>query len=255
MSRATRLFFRSFLIQALWNPRDFQGSGLGWALGEKPASFNGHPYLSGVALGALSRLREMAGGENGGDLDTRFREALRAPLGALGDALVWAGLLPVSVLGASLLILLGLPPALALGMLLLGYNAVHLGLRAWGVRTGLTHGLGVAGALGAAGLQRSAQHLRRAGVFLAGGVAGVVVVAFGQAAGPGVAEARALPPELLRAAFSVPALAALALIILGSARILSSAQLRQRIRILPLGWALVLLWGSWALSTFTSKGV
>jgi PTS system mannose-specific IID component len=254
MSRATRLFVRSFLIQALWNPRDFQGSGLGWALGETPSSFNGHPYLSGVALGALSRLRELDGGENGGDLDTRFREALRAPLGSLGDALVWVGLLPASVLAACLLILLGLPPALVLGMLLLGYNAVHLGLRAWGLRVGLTHGLGVAGALGAAGLQQAAQHLRRTGVFLAGGITGVVLVAFGQVVGGGFPDFRPVSPELLAVAFSIPPLVALGLLILGGIRNVASARIRHSIRILPLGWALVLLWGAWAFFILKPKG-
>jgi PTS system mannose-specific IID component len=248
MTLARRLFIRSFLIQALWNPRDFQGSGVGWALRETPGSFNGHPYLSGVALGALARLRETPGGENGGDLDTRFREALRAPLGALGDALVWVGLLPFSLLTASLLLLLGLPPIPVLMALLVGYNGVHLGLRAWGVRVGLRHGMGVGVALGAGGIHDWAQRLRRGGVVLAGAVTGVLLFRLVQYGGHGLEVGAPIPAELLILFLAVPACLAVGLLVFGGPRACSSPRLRQRIRIFPLGWTLLILWGLFALS-------
>lgn len=250
MIRSRRLFLRSLLIQALWNPRDFQGSGLAWALGEKPGVYNGHPYLSGVALGALTRLRSMEGGENGGSLDTRFREALRAPLGALGDALVWVGLRPLLLLAAVLFLLLGARPAVVLSALFLGYNGVHLALRSWGVRIGLTHGLGVAHALGSGGLHQWASRLQRGSVLFAGGVMGVLITGFALDAGA----LSAFQGSNWVALSVLPALGGLALLLAGDGRWLGSPRFRKHLRFLPLAWVLLILWGLTLLSLFQPSG-
>ena len=57
--------------------------------------FNAHPYLTSLALGAISRLE--ADGEDPEEI-RRFKVAIRGPLGGLGDTLVWAGWLPATSL-------------------------------------------------------------------------------------------------------------------------------------------------------------
>jgi mannose PTS system EIID component len=185
-----RLFLRSFLIQASWNPRDLLGTGVAWALGsalapseakeegEAPAEtegewiarwsapFNAHPFLAGLALGALVRMSQDGVPE---ETQHRFRAAIRSPLGALGDGLIWAGWLPVVALLAGCGVLLGGGPVLPLALFLGLFNVVHLPLRIWGVRAGLRGGMGVSAALRALDLAAWSARAQT----LAGGLAGV----------------------------------------------------------------------------------
>jgi mannose PTS system EIID component len=176
----------------MWNPRDLQGSGMAWILGDRPEGgpgaaaggragvpphlepFNSHPYLAGVALGALAR--ERAEGRLPPEAEARFRAALRAPLGALGDALVWAGWVPFLVLAALGLLVLGAPALPVVGGFLLAHNVLHLALRRWGVQVGLRHGAGVGAALEASSLRRAGDRFREGVVFLAGFVAALAAV-------------------------------------------------------------------------------
>jgi PTS system mannose-specific IID component len=150
------VFMRSFAIQGSWNYRTLQGSGFAFAL--LPALrhihqndperlcaavqrhahiFNAHPYLAGVALGAVARLE--ADGEDPLVIE-RLKNALRSALGALGDRVVWAGWRPACLLMA-LAVLLATGSAVAAVLLfLLVYNAGHLALRWWGFRIGITYG-------------------------------------------------------------------------------------------------------------------
>jgi mannose/fructose/N-acetylgalactosamine-specific phosphotransferase system component IID len=178
------LFLRSFLVQGAWNPRDLQGTGMAWILGETfpdgegPEPFNAHPYLSGVALGAISRARRDEALSR--EALSRFRAALRAPLGALGDGLVWAGWLPALLLLAICLLAVGLPLGLPAGWgvagFLLVHNVLHLGLRRWGLDLGLDHGTHVGGALARSPLRSLGDRARQLAVVLAGAVAGAVAV-------------------------------------------------------------------------------
>jgi mannose PTS system EIID component len=187
--RPGRLFLRSFLIQGSWNPRDLLGTGVAWALGpwlrradpgEEGAElarqgepFNAHPFLAGLALGALVRMEEDGVPR---DAQRRFREAVRGPLGALGDSLIWAGWLPSSLLLTGAALLLGLPPLLAVVLFLLLFNAVHLPLRVWAIRVGMRAGIGVGAVLQAARLGLWGERSRALGVFLSGLVGGLLVV-------------------------------------------------------------------------------
>lgn len=158
-----RAFLRTFSIQGSWNYRTLIGGGVGYALspllrrvhaGDPVAlgaaldrhtgEFNSHPYLSPIAIGALARLEH-----EGEDSETigRFKAALRAPLGALGDQAIWAGWRPLCTLMTAIAILLGAPVLPALIAYLVVYNALHVGLRIWGFRIGWEAGKGVGGAL------------------------------------------------------------------------------------------------------------
>jgi PTS system mannose-specific IID component len=153
---AVSAFLRSFLIQGSWNYHTMLGSGFAFSMlpalkklyGSEPEAmdaslerhlehFNAHPYLAGVALGAALRLEA-----EGADPETvrRFKLAVRAPLGSLGDSLVWAAWLPGASVLALALYWLGLPGWWAAVVFLGVYNVGHVALRLWGFRVGLREG-------------------------------------------------------------------------------------------------------------------
>lgn len=151
-----RMFLRSFAIQGSWNYRTLQGSGFAYALmpvlrhvyhGDDDrlqdavlrhtSLFNAHPYLAGVALGAVARME--ADGEDPAIID-RFKTALRGSLGSLGDRIVWAGWRPACVLLGVNVLLATESAGTAIAVFLLVYNAGHLALRWWGLRIGVENG-------------------------------------------------------------------------------------------------------------------
>jgi len=121
------------------------------ALARESHFFNAHPYFAALALGAATRA-EVDGVPP--ERIERLRAALAGPLGSLGDRLIWAGWLPACAAVGLLLVALS-AGAWAVAVFLVLYNAVHLWLRAWGLREGWRSGVGVAGALASPGLQRS----------------------------------------------------------------------------------------------------
>jgi PTS system mannose-specific IID component len=186
-------FLRSFLIQASWNHRTMLGTGFAWAMlpglrrifRDDPDAFsraferhrdhfNAHPYLSGVALGAALRL-EADGSAPA--VVARFKTAVRGPLGALGDALVWAAWLPFVAVGALACYWLGLSAVWAVIGFVTVYNVGHIALRLWGLHVGLAAGQGVAGWLTRADLAGWARRLEPLGVLLLGLLAGAVLAA------------------------------------------------------------------------------
>lgn len=164
-----RVFLRSFTIQGSWNYRTLVGTGFAYALlpvlravhgSSNPALrsavdrqaglFNTHPYLCGIALGAVARLEEEGASP---ELIDRFKAALRGSLGTLGDRLVWAGWRPACMLLALVMWLAGLPWYAAAGTFLITYNAGHLVLRWWALAAGLKAGRNVAQRVRMAGLE------------------------------------------------------------------------------------------------------
>jgi hypothetical protein len=233
-----RLFLRSLLVQGAWNPRDLQGTGVAWILseelpeGEGPEPFNAHPYLAGVALGALDRIRRE--GDLSPEAVRRFRSALRSPLGALGDALVWAGWLPALLLGAIFFLVADgatggtavNPLGLVAGFLLL-HNVLHLWMRGWGIQMGLRHGKGVGLWLGRSPLRRWGDTARKAAVLLAGAAGGSAAVL----------AARVLPaPGFGGGSVAVGALALLGLGYLMAGRLPVTTPLRVAALLLAGGW-------------------
>lgn len=184
----TRLFLRSLFIQGSWNYRGLLDTGLEWALlprveatdpesGESAHGiqaaepFNSHPYLATIALGAVTRAEQ----EGVDPLRIRsFRQALRSPLGGLGDALVWGAWRPVCLVAAVLAFLAGIAPLLVIGGVLVLYNGVHLALRLKGLRVGLELGLRVATGIRAMRLPLWAERIRGVGVLLVGLLLGML---------------------------------------------------------------------------------
>jgi PTS system mannose-specific IID component len=179
------MYFRLLALQGSWNYETLNGTGIGFAmepalrylpggidgpayraaLARESRYFNAHPYLAGVAVGALTRA-ELDG------VDPvrieRFRTALAGPLGSLGDRLVWASWLPFCSLLALGVYGAGGSPLGVVGTFLVLYNVGHFLLRAWGLQIGLLRGLNVASALGNPILRQGPQYIGSAAALVAG---------------------------------------------------------------------------------------
>jgi PTS system mannose-specific IID component len=180
-----RIFLRLFAVQGSWNYETMIGNGIGFciepalrllpggregerysaAMGRQARYFNAHPYLAGVAVGALARA-ELDGVPAA--LVERFRTALGGPLGSVGDRLVWASWLPFCSLIALAAFGLGARPLFVIGIFLVTYNAGHLALRAWGLKVGFERGLRVADSLAHPVLRKGPQVVGSAAALLAG---------------------------------------------------------------------------------------
>lgn len=170
-------------VQAAWTYERMSGIGVGHAAApllrdlyreatpeERRAAvarsaeyFNCHPYLAGVAVGAVVRAeRDHAPGQT----ISRLRTALSGPLGALGDQLVWTGEVP-ALMG---LTLVALPFAGWWAVLLAPvlHNGLRLRLTLWGLDLGLREGLAVGAALQRSWLPWAADRLQRLAAFAVG---------------------------------------------------------------------------------------
>ena len=162
MTGRIRALLRLFAVQGSWNYERMLGVGMGYAAEPllddlalaDPARhaeatvrsaefFNSHPYLAGLALGAT--VRAEYDGVPGAQI-ARLRTALCSPLGALGDQLFWAGILP-GMLGLTVI-------AVGMGagwwpvpLFLVVYNAVRLYVAVWALRTGMEAGMHVGAAI------------------------------------------------------------------------------------------------------------
>jgi mannose PTS system EIID component len=169
MNGGWRAWLRLFAVQGTWNYERMLGVGLGYAaeplledlktvdpvrhseaVVRSTEFFNCHPNLAGLALGAVVRSEYDA---VPGVQVARLRTALCSPLGALGDQLFWAGLVPALVGAALVAVVLG-AGWWAVAGLLVAYNVVRLGTAVWALRTGLNTGMRVGGAIGASWIPR-----------------------------------------------------------------------------------------------------
>jgi PTS system mannose-specific IID component len=125
--------------------------------------FNSHPYLAGVAVGAVTRAER--DGMSGAAI-SRLRTALSGPLGALGDQLIWAGEVP-ALMGLALAAV----PWLGwwvVPLVVVAHNAWRLWLTRWGLDLGLERGLEVGHALQQSWLPRGAEDAQRFAAFAVG---------------------------------------------------------------------------------------
>src|SRR5690606_4331221 len=155
--------------------------------------FNCHPYLVGIAAGAVARLEA-----DGADppLIDRFKAAVRGARGSLGDHLIWAGWRPVCALLALLLLLGGLPRWVVCGAFLVACNAGHLAARVYAFQLGWTYGKGVDEKLRQPWVSEVQRRVATTGAFLVGVL--LPLTAFGPTL--------ALPHPLIAAAVAVAGL-------------------------------------------------
>ena len=101
--------------------------------------FNSHPWLAGLAVGAEARAE--SDGVAPAQIQ-RLRAALGGPLGALGDRVIWAGLIPI--LSGLALVGGGLVGWVAPAVAVLIATVVRLEVTRWALTRGLESGMRVA---------------------------------------------------------------------------------------------------------------
>lgn len=237
-----RALWRLTTVQGAWNYERMTGVGMGHAaepLLEDLKSvdpvryaeasiraaeyFNSHPYLAGLALGALARAEyDLVPGAQ----ISRLRTALTSPLGALGDRLFWAGMVPAAMGVAILGVVAGHGLATIIAILLL-YNGLRVATGIWALKTGLAHGMKVGTAIGDSWLPRVATP--------AGLVAGLVVGLAVPLAADWLLEPQGLP------AVGVTVVTLLAG--LGAAWRLGPRITAVKFGLVAIGLALILAWG------------
>jgi mannose PTS system EIID component len=232
MNGVARALLRLFAVQGSWNYERMLGVGMGYAaeplLEDLKAAdpvrhseavvrsaefFNCNPNLAGLALGATARAEYDA---VPGVQIARLRTALCSPLGALGDQLFWAGLLPALVGAALVAVVLGARWWAIVGFLLV-YNAVRIWTARWSLRTGLAAGMGVGSAIGSSWVPRAIPRVGLAAGFLVGLAAPLVagwflgpfgplsVVAVVLVAGLGIASGRLFGSRMTGGRFALVA--------------------------------------------------
>jgi PTS system mannose-specific IID component len=185
--RLVRVFLRSLLIQVGFNPRAMQGLGFTYALypalralypnrGVRTAAvrrhltlFNTHPYFAAAVLGGSVRYEErIASGLAHPEDEAAFREALAAPLAAIGDAFFWNALRPACALMAALTApIIGI---WAIAVFLLLYNVAHISVRIWLFVIGYRRAEGLVALVGKARFPIGTRLLRRSAAVMAGAV-------------------------------------------------------------------------------------
>jgi PTS system mannose-specific IID component len=174
MNSRLRALLRLLAVQGTWNYERMLGVGMGYAAeplledlkavdpvrhGEAVVRstefFNCNPNLAGLALGATARAEYEA---VPGAQIVRLRTALCSPLGALGDELFWAGLVPALIGLALIGVVLGAGWWAIAGFLVI-YNAVRLWTGYWSLRTGMETGMRVGAAIGSSWLPRAIERV------------------------------------------------------------------------------------------------
>lgn len=201
-----RVFLRSLLLQASWNPQGMQNLGLAYAL--YPALkelypdradlvaavrrhltfFNTHPYVAAAILGGvLFHEQRIARGEEGPERVQAFKSALMGPLAALGDGFFWLSLKPaVGALCAALVPVFQLltgqvgQGAWAAVVFLVLYNLVHFTFRWRMYRMGLALGDQLVEAVAKANLPKRGARLRAVAAASAGALAAWLAIVFGR---------------------------------------------------------------------------
>jgi mannose PTS system EIID component len=133
------------------------------AIARSAEFFNSHPYLAGVAVGAVVRAER---DEVPGATIIRLRTALSGPLGAMGDQLIWAGQVP-ALMGLALAATPWIG-AWAVLMAVVIHNVLRLGVTAWGLDLGLREGIAVGAALQRSWLPQRAEDAQRLAAFAVG---------------------------------------------------------------------------------------
>jgi PTS system mannose-specific IID component len=184
-----RVFLRSLLLQAAWNPRGMQNLGFCYAVGPALDAlypdrairaqaaarhlefFNCHPYVAAAILGASLRYEEqVARGERAPETVSQLKRTLGPPLAALGDGFFWLALRPAAALAA--LLTVPLVGFFSLFVFLGLYDLLHLSARVWLFRRGYALGPAVVTALARAQVPRGIGLLKATAAVLAGALAG-----------------------------------------------------------------------------------
>lgn len=232
MTGRLRALLRLYAVQGAWNYERMLGVGMGYAaepllddlrridpvrhteaVVRSAQFFNSHPYLAGLALGAS--VRAEYDGAPGAQV-SRLRTALCSPLGALGDQLFWAGLLP-ALIGLTLAALALGAGAWVVAAFLVVFNLVRAWTAGWALGTGLRSGMRVGAAINASLIPRAAVVAGAAAGFAVGLAAPLVAIWLAGALGRsellgavGIASAGVIASRIAGPRYAAPKFALLA---------------------------------------------
>jgi PTS system mannose-specific IID component len=186
-----RVLLRSFALQASWNFERLQNLGVLYALGPALRSmfqgeelaaayrrhleyFNTHPFLASPILGAILALEEnKKSGEESYLGVQEFKGMVMAPYAAMGDALFWGAVRPLSAGVALFFAARGSLWAPVVFLLL--FNLPHFWFRVVGLLRGYFRGLRVVEGIQRHHLPDLAIRLKEATVVLLGGLCAYLV--------------------------------------------------------------------------------
>lgn len=144
-----RVFLRSFFIQSLWNLEGLQNAGFLYTISpcldrlypgkddRKMAyirhlePFNTHPYAANLIIG-YTISKEEKGVEK--DMISSLKKGMFGPLAVMGDAIFWAGIMPLFAFIASMMAIYGYVWGGVIFLLL--YNLIHIPTRFLGLHLG-----------------------------------------------------------------------------------------------------------------------
>jgi len=186
-----KIFFRSFLLQALWNFKGMQNMGFLYTIKpvldflykneeEKKAAylrhldfFNTHPYCASLIFGVVAREEKLFAESGDRQHITRAvnaKKILGGPIAAFGDLMIWGIIRPFSALTGTALILLfsknvnlmWLGPAAALVI----FNVFHIIIRYRGIFIGFEDGEKIFNKILAGTIHKWAGYLRTTAIVL-----------------------------------------------------------------------------------------
>lgn len=185
------VWLRTLLLQCSWNFEQLQGGGWFYAMapvlrhlyGQKEMKriarehvgyFNTHPYLAPAVVGAAIQLEiERSQGREPSIAMKDFKELVAAPYAAVGDALFWGGLRPLSASIALFLAAEGLVVAPLIFLIM--FNALPLWFRIYGFLSGYRLGVESVAFLQRHKLPDLAIRAKETSIVLLGGLAAFLV--------------------------------------------------------------------------------
>lgn len=185
------IWFRLLLLQGSWNFERLQGLGffyallpalkklyprdqLGQVVKDYTGYFNTHPYLAPLVAGAVLKLEEQRAAKQQQQVAIdEFKEMVAAPYAAIGDALFWGGLRPLSAGIALFLAAKGILWAPLVFLLL--YNIVPFTFRVSGFVRGYQQGIHSVEFFQRRRLPDWAIHTKEAAVVVLGGFSAFLV--------------------------------------------------------------------------------
>jgi len=189
------IFWRSFLLQSVWNTRGMQNVGFCFAMlpalrrsgltGDAAKRFlkrhleffNTNPAMASYVLGAAAAA-EVAEPDGAGESVAEMKKGLLGPLGMAGDALLWGAVRPLAgIVGAGIALTGRTWAPLAL---LAIYNVPHLAVRARGLSAGVSHGRSAAREVLGPRMRDVVRGIRWACAFAAGFVVALAVAPSGR---------------------------------------------------------------------------
>lgn len=189
-----KVFWRSFLIQSVWNFERMQNVGFAFAIlpalkeshpkgymekiGHHLGFFNTHPYMASHIIGAVINMEE--NDEDKGEIES-FKRGFMGPYAAIGDSFFWGALKPFASTIGLLFAIKG--SFLAPFIFLLIYNIPHIWIRFNGLLKGYIRGKYVGETIRDTGIYQWTERIRFLTIILLSLLLLFIAFSFGKSKG------------------------------------------------------------------------